>query len=841
MVVMTTSQDEAPARQANHTVRARMMRTAIGTIVVLVVAGAVAATAAQMLLDESLLKRELSARLGRTVDYENLTPGLFSFSIENLVVGDTQGFDASPLLEVGEMNLGYSIFSLFRGKLLITEAELSGGKIGVEFDTGWVPNIADLIAPSDKPGLLEIETIALEDMTIEMRSPEGAVSMAHLNGRLANLRSAPFLFELDGEVFERPFTTRGRYDSGRSALEVALTTDSLPLAGLPIPRDVFDAAGLAVDLDFVITQQGDSAHVKGKANLRGMGELETDVNLEWSGPLEARGLLALTTNATALRRIAALRQPLDELQAAGGIRAAVRFDGPLDKLPNTATGTFLDFSVRPEGFRSRLEHLRGDFLATPSLFTLRGVTLGAEGQKLAANGTITLPGKTLNLTLTGDPVDLGVLVGLVDASVLPAGVTLHGRGAVNLAIKGVQPNLTTSGTVRFDGARLTTREPRSEISAIRGTVKLSPSEISFPSLDGRFGSSNFHAAGAYNPKKERFSATLSAKGKASFDGKLSGSLDAPRIEGDFGSQALTLFGITIRDLAANLIYDGDRIAIKGFEAKTLGGLIAGNASAGLSDRSLPFEAAITATSLDLPETLKTLANFAGAAAGTMAARLNVRGNGTDEASYGGDGEVSVKNASFGGLAAVTRLAPFLGLTADQVGTFSGGTMRFSVRDGAIHIRDALKLENDHIALSAGGTIGLLGSLGLVVKADVPTQSTLRGIAGHPLGQILGVRSAGDRTTIPFRVGGTLGAPQFALDVKPEEAISNLIQERMAESLNIGVGVDSTSPVSPRQQILRDVLDATRRSNEIDTGERDTATSSGNRAVDALRDLLRNRE
>lgn len=837
-----------PARS----MRARTIRAAIISIAILAVAAAAAATAARYLLDETRLKSELSAKLGRKIECAKIEPGLFSVAVTDLVVGDTAGFDANPLLEAKELRFGYSFLPLLFGRLSISEASISGARIGIEYDAKKNSNVADLVAPSEQKGLIEIETLKLDDVAIGVVSPQGKVALEHVSGRLSNLRGAPYLFDLAGSFLDRPVTARGSYRPGSGPLEVALTADKLPLSGLPIPSGILDAAGMTADLDLTLALANDTAHVQGTADLAGLGKLDGNVAIGLKEPMTAKGLLALTTDAVGLRRVVALRKPLQDLQAAGGIRASVALDGPVGAMPNHAQGEFLDFSVKPEGFRSRLEHLRGNFSATPSLVTLRGVTLGAEGQRLSVDGTIALPKKNLDLIVKGDPVDLGVLTGLLDPPILPNGASLSGRGAVDLKLVGASPDIAASGSVRLDGASMTTREPHAELKDIRGAITLSPSKISFPSLDAHFGSSALHASGDYDPKKKTVDATLHApdvaledlralgattldvKGKASFDGKVGGSLDQPRVSGDISSPSLALFGVAVRDLAANLNYDESKISVKSFAVKLLGGLVTGTASAGLSDKDLPFDAVITAEGLGLPETARTLAGVGNIVGGLLAGHLTLHGVGASEQTYSGEGEISVKDAGFGSVAALSQLAPFLGISPDAIRNFSGGSARFKIDNGAVELRNALKLENRDIAIFADGRIGLRGSLGLSCRAELPAGGTLAQIGGHPLAQIMGIKTSGDRTVVPFKLGGTLSAPAFALDLKPEEAIANMIDNKLGVP---GAASDTGASLTPREELMRAILNRAKPANETESPAETPATSPENEAIGVLDRLL----
>ncbi len=782
----------APASPAR---RSGLLKGAAVAAALLLVAVLVLAGVARALLDEETLKRELGAKLGRTVAYASLSPGFFSLSLTDLAVGDTAGFAPDPLLSAPRLSMSYSLLALLTGKLRIETITLSDAVVVIERDTAGRTSIDDLLVPASGDGVVQLESLVLENCRFVLRQPGGEYQLAEVTGALGRLSSTAPSFSLAAKFLDRPLSlTNGSYDIPTGTLALRADLDGLPLETLPVPRDVFDVKGLALNAGMDISASPESAVLKGELSAAG-DRIDLDLVLAWSEAITAHGTATANVDVATLRRAAALRAPLDEMAASGRVSASVKLNGPIDRIPLAVNGQFLGLSVKPKGFTARLEDLRGAFRASPEALVLEAVTLTASGMKLAVSGTIGLAAETLDLAVKGDPVNFAGLAGLLDPPVLPAGVRISGGGAVDMRLTGPMKNPQARGTVRLDGVDAQLADPPVQLSDIRGNLQLTGDRVVIPQVDARLKSGTIRASGTYLLGPGSFDmalkadnvdlaelpvtlgvAGMNASGLAGFDGKISGTAAAPRVAGTVTSPSMKFFGVDVSELSGRLLYNADAFTLDDFQARLLGGLIKGDAAATLGDAALPFTANIRADALGLPQLLQAVAGYSGATSGTLGAVIALAGRGSDRGSYTGTATANVTEAGFGSLPALEQLAPFLGLSADKVRSFRSASGSFSIQNGLARLSRPLKLEAAGYSVTADGALGLDGALQLACKADLPSNSVAGRIGGQNIAQVLGVRQAGDRTVVPFTAGGTLFAPRFGLDVKAEDVVGGLMQE-----------------------------------------------------------------
>ncbi len=769
-----------------------------------VLSSAAASAAAWFLLDPARLKSELGARLGRTVDFADASPGLFRIGVSKLVVGDTAGFDPDPLLACDELSLKYDLFSLLRGRLLVNELSLEAARIGVEFDSAGASNVADLVAPREGGPTFDLQVLRFSNSTILVKRPGQELLVERLEGSLANLASRPYSVDLSCVAAGAPASLTGTVDPESATARMKVKVEKLPLELLPVPPGIIDAAGLALTIDALVGASPDSGSFDGTLDIPGLARVTGDVAVDWTGVPSAFGTLRARADAANLRRIHAVRAALDELKAAGGLEVAVRLDGPLENPPESATGEFLGFQIQPPGFTAPLSNLRGNFAASPRSIRLENVTLTALGENLAVSGGVALPGKELDLSISGRSVNLGTLSRLLEPSPLPSTLSLSGPATFELALKGPSSAPAASGTIRLENVTAVSADPNVKLDALKGQLDLAPGSVRLGGVTALLGGSPLAADGTVSLAEKKLDVTLKAErldlatlpaalgshsldvsGAATFEGRLRGAISNPQVVGAFSSPAMKVYGVPVEALASNLAYDGEKISLSGFEAKVFGGTLSGEASATLAGDRLPFSLSLRGDALALLDVLRA-ATGSEKITGDLGGSLTLSGEGTNTSTYAGGGNLRSQNISCAGLPLAAQVAPFLGIAPERLQSFQDVNHSFTIAGGRLVLSRPLVYANRHISLKFTGGLGLNGSLdGLNCVAGIPTSALPSRIGNSPLAAILGLKREGERTLVPFKLNGSFSAPGFSLDVRPENVVNELLQRGLGIELPTG--------------------------------------------------------
>lgn len=791
-----------------------------GLIVVCILFVVAAAALAYALFDEAVLRAEAEKALGRKIAYTRISPGLFAFHVENLVIGDTAGFAADDLLSARSIALDYSWISLFSGKLRIREVRIEDAALALEVDSAGHTNVDDLIKPREGEGMLAIESLRIDSAVLRLASPWIATEVPVKKLSAGGLDGDDPFFQTDILLFDKPLALQGKLQGKSSRVQLAVKTEDLPLASLKIPASVFVASGLTLGCDLKADVGAESGAFSGNLALGKECTLRPDLVVTWSDTPAAFGSLTATMDAAFLSRIAAARSALSPLAATGLIEATVKLNGPLARMPQSVTGKLLGFGIKPPGFAARIENARGGFSMTPSTLNLQNVTLTILGNPLTVDGSFGFNGNTLDLGVKGDPVDFGLITRLLTSSPLPSGMSLAGKGGLDLRLKGPATKPTISGTVRLDGLQLASASPRVTLTNIKGNLRMDGDQVTLAPLSANLQSSALHAEGTYAIAADRFNVDIKADpinltelpsaldvksldiaGTGSFTGKLTGSLARPQVAGMVRSPSFQLSGVTFTDFTGQLLYTTDKLSVTSFEARVLGGRLTGKADVEVSKPTLDFDATVNAASLELPATLAALTGYQGATAGSISvASLSLAGQGANIKSYNGFGSATLKSPGFGAIPALTKLAPFLGLSADGISSFNEGTASVRITNGVAQTTKPLRFTSSKLGLTASGSIGLDGALNLDCTADAPSASLAGQIGGTAIGQIMGLKQSGGRTSIPFALGGTLTAPAPRLNIKPEQAIMGILQDRL--------GGRSSSPAAEEGDTASDAVTTT---------------------------------
>jgi uncharacterized protein involved in outer membrane biogenesis len=769
------------------------------------------------LVDAELIRAEMSAALGREVRFSEISPDLFAIKIDRLIVGDTVGFDPDPLLECESISLRYSIFSVLTGKLLIHLVALEKPVIRIEVDTAGRSNVADLLAPRPEGSLFDLENLEVRQGRVGLNGLAAPLAIDGLDLAISNLSSAPYVVRSSFAFLAAPVTLIGTVDPATLATRMRVTTSGFPLDSAPVPASIMNPADLTLELDAEIEYMGDSGAFEGKGRIPGLASIAGKIAAAWPDPSAptGRGELSITANADGLRRIAPLRAKLDELQAAGDLRVTVRIDGPLDALPSSIEGELLGFSVKPPGFASRLENLRGGFALSPSRLVLKGMNLEAAGSPLTVSGSIGLAKTELDLAVASPRADLKALAGLIEPSPLPAGLALAGPARLDLKLKGTPPNVDATGTVELLGARLNLADPKTELTAINGAVMLAGNEIRLQNLSCRLGGSSLAASGTIDRAKETLDVTLKADrmtladlpvalgsdrlkldGTASFDGRISGRMAAPTVVGRIAADRASIFEVPVTGIVAHLDYRGDKVALSDVKASALEGAVSGGAAVTLAGDRLPFSINLDLGGLSLPTTLQSIGAGNALAGGVAQGRLTLSGDGKNLATYNGSGLINAEGIAIPALPLLKTLGAVLGVPTSSLENFNGGSAAFTISGGKLILTRTFALTNEHVDLRFGGALGLDGSIdGLTMTAGLRDGILPAAIGGIPLAAVLDLKKEGGRTYIPLKVRGTLMTPSLAPDIKPANVATNLLRDRLGIDLGPITGGAPRAPAS----------------------------------------------
>lgn len=311
-------------------------------------------------------------------------------------------------------------------------------------------------------------------------------------------------------------------------------------------------------------------------------------------------------------------------------------------------------------------------------------------------------------------------------------------------------------TVRLENVTATIEGGRARIGGTydartgRLSLDMSAEDVSLERLPERFGFPSIRAGGV-----------------ASFHGRIGGTLDSPDLRGEATAHEATLFGVPLQEARTDLTFDGRRLRADGVRAGACGGTIRGAATVEPADDRMPFAVTASADGAALPEVLRALLGFSGAAAGTLDGTLTLRGEGTAVEGYAGRGAVSYRSVGLRSFPMLETLAPFLGLPSVEATTrFDAGEAVFKVGGGKVLFEGPMRLENRFVALRAEGAIGLDGALDLSCEAAFPSSAVPSAVGGSPFAALSGLRREGGRTVVPFRAGGTVEAPRYGLDLRP---------------------------------------------------------------------------
>ncbi|PIU47470.1 MAG: hypothetical protein COS94_07070 [Candidatus Hydrogenedentes bacterium CG07_land_8_20_14_0_80_42_17] len=773
---------------------------------------AVSATA-WFLVDSNRIRIELGRQIGRNVEFKSISPGLLAIKIDRLVISDTNGFNSDSLIECDKFSLKYSIFSLFTGRLLVNNISLTRPIIHIEFDTSGHSNVEDILSKKTDKKLFDVKSIEVDEGKIILTGFNKTAVLSEVKTELFNMNGStsidgsPWFVKSNFNLNGAPVGITGRVTPATLASELKITAKRIALDFAPIPDSIMDPKGLTLDLDAEVGYAADSVSFKGKGNIQGLASLNGNIVIDWRESLRGKGNISIIANTSGLRKIVPLKSKLDELEANGDLSVTVKIDGPLDKIPESVSGEFLSFDVRPPGFTSCLTNLRGAFSITPLRLTLTGVTLNAAGSPMTVSGFVLLSNSYLDLSLKSSRVELEKLLTLVKPSPLPPTLSVSGPARIDIALKGTSPDISATGTIELLGAVLNLTDPKTELSSINGNLKLSGSKLLISNMNCNLGRSLITADGTIDRAKETLDINVAADrltladipielgserlkmdGTASFKGKVFGKLIAPGVDGRISADHATLFSVPITEMFGLVRYDGEKILVKELKAKALEGAVSGDVSATLAGNHLPFTLSLDLAGVSLPNSIRTITGSNAISGGIARGKLTLSGDGTNVSTYFGDGSITAEQISISAMPIFKTMSSVMGISANSLENFSGGNLVFTIRGGKLLFSKPLTISNQNIDLRFSGGIGLDGSISeMNILAGVKDGLLPSAISGIPLSSALGIKKENGKTYIPLKCIGSITSPTLVPDIDAGRAVTNIITDKLGVDLNNVIG------------------------------------------------------
>lgn len=866
----TADESTGPGRSKLRRVMRRIAKWTAWLVAIAFVLVLVISAIAYALLDEALLKRELSRALGREMTFARLSPGLLKISVDQLGVGDLPGFAADPLFEAARVDLMYSLLSIFKGRLVINRAVVSSGRLGLERHADGASNFSDLAAKDKDGSLLEIRTLELDNLDIAVLLDSGLIELKGVTGEISDLSMIPNRFELRGEVFGGQFKTAGWIDPDSYTGRVKLILDRLPMDRFGVKVDAVDLSGLSAAVDGELGLSTETYAWAGRISITGLADIDGHVAGALADPLTSRGEITVTAQAENLARIKPMRTYLADYRVRGGLRVMAALTGDSAAFPASISGELLGLGVTPPQIGRELTGITGKFRVSPAEAHLDGIQFRAGGTPIAVSGRIGLAKLTLDLAVNISSADAADLIALAPKTSVPKGLTAAGPLSLDARITGTLVAPRIDGLVILEGMTIGLAEPKTELSNVHGRLELAGDDVKLADVTARMKSMSVAVSGTYHQRSESVdlkikadnivlaelpadlgSRTLDVKGAASFDGAVTGKASSPVIRGDVRSERLELYGVTVSNILAAVTFDSPSLNVSRLRAGLMGGEITGDAGMNIFSSSRPFQLSLAGRALDFPQVIAlgtrlAGSSFSGLTGGKTSGRIDLSAtNFDDKTSMSGTGDAEASDVDLGSVNVIVALSQ--ALMAGQLKSFAGvmnaltntSMKRYESIRGSFRIEHGRLIINQTIRLAGADdySIGFRGGVGLDggidgLFADVEVPRTWFGGQGLRIAQLLtGATAAGNKVTLPFAFSGSFSAPapKPVFKLNPQSLL-RMGLEVLDEKVEIKP--DETDSAPEVLEVSADPAAAT------ETAAPAPPRNSRQRAVDILGDLLR---
>jgi translocation and assembly module TamB len=604
----------------------------------------------------STLEQQASARLGANVQLQNFEVHLASLSADlyGLTISGAPPYPNPPLLEVRHIAVGVRIVSIFHKNWYLDNLRIDDPVVRVFTASNGISNLPTMKSSGagSNTSVFDLavrhvvleggeayyndraSSIAADLHDLEFNSSFDALakrysgSISYRDGHLTAGTFRPIPHGLVATFDATPSTfhlTSAKLVSGPSQLMLnATVTDySQPLVQAQYVAEL-DGNQLRQILDNPSLPVG-AITAKGTFDYRAIPNRPALQGLTVDGTLESRRLDVRANGISA---------GVQDIYARYSLK---NDDATVDALKARLLGGELDATAK-------MSNLGGDSHAAGEA-SLRGVSLEAVRRMFPAaampRGT-TLSGTMNAQTKVNWGKDLNSLVAHAD-------VAIQGRLAERKAAAGTQAlpiesaihGTYSASTGRLELVKSYLRMPQTSLT-MNGTVsKRSSLSVALQANDlGEIAT----VSEIFLPASSS-SVSASLAGKATFLGKLQGSMSAPRLTGQLTASGLRLNGTSWRSLRANLDVSPSGLGLANGSLQSAGqGNVSFSGRVGLKrwsfNNTSPIQVTVTASHMELAD-LEKLADQRIPLSGSLSANIKVSGS---ESAPSGTGDVSLTHA-----------------------------------------------------------------------------------------------------------------------------------------------------------------------------------------------------
>ena len=244
----------------------------------------------------------------------------------------------------------------------------------------------------------------------------------------------------------------------------------------------------------------------------------------------------------------------------------------------------------------------------------------------------------------------------------------------------------------------------------------------------------------------------------------------------------TAAGVQVRQLAANLVAQGDRVTLSPASFELFGGRYEGSLDASLAG-ALTLSIKSRIEDLDVAQ-LAAFGGVPGAISGRLSGNGTFSGRGADIAAVleaaRGTGSVTIADGVLPGLELVRTVVLFFGRPAEDAqesggSRFSRIAASFSL-DRQVVRSDSLTMQSPDVDVAAAGTL-VIPTKALEGRANLLLSEALSARAGTDLRRYT---LQGQRVVLPATIGGTLSKPRVMIDAGAalKRGIENELQRRL---------------------------------------------------------------
>ncbi len=375
------------------------------------------------------------------------------------------------------------------------------------------------------------------------------------------------------------------------------------------------------------------------------------------------------------------------------------------------------------------------------------------------------------------------------AGFLPSGIAINGVlsmkvAAEQKAVRDAKP--VYSGEIKLDNVTVQVKDMKPVFS---GTVILTPEEIGFKALKLVAGGSSADIRGrianyATNPdiRIDVTSAMLNIDSIMPPPGK--GEAGAPpaggkneekefeplktkiTAEGSVAISKMLFKGVTVRQLKAHYTFRNNIFTLASLTGDTLSGSFRAQSTVDFSKRGTAYNLNAGTDGVKLEEVTAAFAPKAkGMLFGSLSARAQISGAGsvseTIKRNLKGKGTFSVKNGEIRNAPVSDGLLALLGLQNLKKIPMDKAEGSFAISGGVINLKSVIASKD--LAMDETGTVGMDQKLnmGILVKVSDKLSPNLLGQSG--ISQFLSEEKGW--TTIPLKLGGTIGRPSYGVDTQ----------------------------------------------------------------------------